>query len=47
MREEEKYNMILSINEALKIGEECGESVHFDNEKFKAKMRDKFFNKLN
>ncbi len=47
MKEEEKSIKILAINNALKMGEESGESVHFDNEKFKVNMRDKFINKLN
>lgn len=33
---------IKAINKALLIGEQSGDPISFDNEKFKAKMREKF-----
>ena len=38
--EDEKHKIRL-INEALIVGEMSGESIEFDNEKFKRKMRKK------
>lgn len=39
---EEESKRIKLINEALVVGENSGESVSFDNEKFKEEMRKKY-----